>query len=75
MCNVQVVAEAMNCTANIAKGLRKDYKGPAMSLCPGVFHMSREPPGCWPLQLPPAAMLWRATSLWGADSCASVLQT
>jgi hypothetical protein len=37
-CNVcaQVVAEAMNCTANIAKGMRKDYKGPAMSLCPGM---------------------------------------
>lgn len=25
----------MNCTANIAKGLRRDYKGAAMSLCPG----------------------------------------
>jgi hypothetical protein len=33
---VQVVAEAMNCTANIAKGLRKDYKGPAMTLCSGL---------------------------------------
>jgi hypothetical protein len=32
---VQVVAEAMNCTANIAKGLRKNYKGPAMTLCSG----------------------------------------
>lgn len=32
---LQVVAEAMNCTANIAKGLRKDYRGAAMTLCPG----------------------------------------
>ena len=34
-CLLQVVAEAMNCTANIAKGLRKDYKGAAMTLCSG----------------------------------------
>jgi hypothetical protein len=33
--DLQVVAEAMNCTANIAKGLRKDYRGAAMTLCPG----------------------------------------
>lgn len=35
MLPVQVVAEAMNCLANIAKGMRKDYRGPAASFCPG----------------------------------------
>lgn len=34
--HLQVVAEAILCVANIAKGLRREYKGPAMSMCPGV---------------------------------------
>jgi cytoskeleton-associated protein 5 len=33
--NIQVVAEAINCTANLAKGLRKDYSHAARSFCPG----------------------------------------
>lgn len=33
----QVVAEAIACTATISKGLRRDYKGPAMSLCPREY--------------------------------------
>lgn len=31
---MQVVAEAILCLANIAKGLRKDYRGPCCSFCP-----------------------------------------
>jgi hypothetical protein len=40
--NIQVVAEAINCTANLAKGLRKEYSGPARTLCPGGCPRGRE---------------------------------
>eukprot|EP00775_Hariotina_reticulata_P007310 gene7310-7523_t len=40
--NIQVVAEAINCTANIAKGLRKDYRGPAMTLCPVLLEKFKD---------------------------------
>lgn len=57
----------MNCTANIAKGLRRDYKGAAMTLCPGgcskALWLYGRAPCVQPSQLSRLVLAWLATGM------------